>query len=257
MTKSGSWGILGTQVQVSKFTTNKLNNSNKEVDIIEVSNKMRLAFVVSILVGVIILASYRPEGQGDSFVDDSKSWAYSINDYQITYLAMINEAAEILPEPEPEEIESKEDFILVEYELPPDHIDTSFKAYMDYRCITDTNSMQYELQQMAYTDERGFRRIGDDYLVALGTYYTDQCGDRFLITLDSGVEFSIMIGDIKDDRHTDTSNRYLPMSDSQGNVVEFIVNTDNMESYALQLGDVSILGLEGQIVSVEKIVNTN
>lgn len=53
--------------------------------------------------------------------------------------------------------------------------DSSFKAYMDYRCITDTSSVQYEMQQQAYTDGRGFRKIGDDYCVALGTGFTSGC----------------------------------------------------------------------------------
>ena len=47
--------------------------------------------------------------------------------------------------------------------------DTAFKAYMDYRTITDTSSEQYAIQQNAWTDSRGLRRSCDDYLVAMGT----------------------------------------------------------------------------------------
>lgn len=39
-----------------------------------------------------------------------------------------------------------------EYEIP--NLDTSFKAYMDYRCITDETSQQWEIQQKAWTDSR-------------------------------------------------------------------------------------------------------
>ena len=43
------------------------------------------------------------------------------------------------------------------------------KTYMSYKTITDKTSRQYELQTIAYTDEYGFRKIGDRYLVAIGT----------------------------------------------------------------------------------------
>ena len=74
---------------------------------------------------------------------------------------------------------------------------------MDYRCITDTSSVQYEMQQQAYTDGRGFRKIGDDYCVALGTGFTSGCGERFIIYLDSGYSFSAVVADVKADMHTD------------------------------------------------------
>ena len=45
--------------------------------------------------------------------------------------------------------------------------ETWFKAYMDYRTITDTESVQYAMQQNAWTDDRGLRRTENDYLVAM------------------------------------------------------------------------------------------
>ena len=64
--------------------------------------------------------------------------------------------------------------------------DTAFKAYMDYRTITDTSSEQYAIQQNAWTDSRGLRRSCDDYLVAMGTgWLTEGCGDRIQVTLES------------------------------------------------------------------------
>ena len=46
--------------------------------------------------------------------------------------------------------------------------ETWFKAYMDYRTITNTDSVQYAMEQNAWTDDRGLRRMADDYLVAMG-----------------------------------------------------------------------------------------
>ena len=46
----------------------------------------------------------------------------------------------------------------------------AFKSYTDYRCLS-RSSAQWKLQEQAYTDENGLRKIGDAYLVALGSYY--------------------------------------------------------------------------------------
>ncbi|MFA5448851.1 MAG: hypothetical protein WC292_00195 [Clostridia bacterium] len=51
----------------------------------------------------------------------------------------------------------------------PDKIDK--KTYMDYRSITRLGSRQLELQQRAWTDSQGFRKIDDYYMVAMGTFY--------------------------------------------------------------------------------------
>ncbi len=132
--------------------------------------------------------------------------------------------------------------------------DSSFKAYMDYRCITDTGSIQYQLQQEAYTDDRGFRRIGDDYCVALGTGITNGCTERFLITLDSGYSFSAIVSDVKADIHTDAANQYAPRGENSGNVVEFIIDSDNADSYMLNCGSAGCFeDLSGNVVSIEKI----
>ena len=132
--------------------------------------------------------------------------------------------------------------------------DSSFKAYMDYRCITDTGSVQYQLQQQAYTDDRGFRRIGDDYCVALGTGLTSGCGERFLITLDSGYSFTAIVSDVKADIHTDSTNCYAPRGYNAGNIVEFIIDTDCADSDMLCMGSADCFyDLSGNVVSVQAI----
>lgn len=136
---------------------------------------------------------------------------------------------------------------------------TEFKTYMDYRCITDKTSAQYELQQFAWTDEDGFRRIGDDYIVAMGTYYAENVGDKFKITLDTDNEITVIIGDIKQDAHTDYFNQYTPIYDENGiffsgNVLEFIVDTDVLPKVPRRLGTVSYFDyLKGNIKSIERI----
>lgn len=145
----------------------------------------------------------------------------------------------------------------VTYELPS--LDTSFKTYMDYRCITDTKSTQYKLQQNAWTDEDGLRRLGEAYMVAMGTYYADKCGKTFEITFDTDEKILIVVGDIKADCHTDKTNRYSPVYDNDGNfisanVLEFIVDTKAMSRHTKRLGTVEYCGnLQGNIVSIVAI----
>ena len=81
-------------------------------------------------------------------------------------------------------------------------VDGAKKTFMDYRAITREGSAQLNLQKQAYTDEQGFRRIGEYYLVALATYYVKEIGDTFEIFFDNK-KYKLIAGDIKDDKHTD------------------------------------------------------
>jgi hypothetical protein len=123
-----------------------------------------------------------------------------------------------------------------------------FKTYMDYKKITDQTSKQWYLQQLAHTNEKGFRMFNGRYLVAVGTYYSKEIGKELLITLDSGVVVEAIVGDIKMDKHTDKNNQYVPVN---GNIVEFIVDTLVLDKKVQSLGDVSCLGLDGKITSIE------
>jgi hypothetical protein len=144
-----------------------------------------------------------------------------------------------------------------EYLVPWQNSD--FKAFMSYEMITDKTSPQWYYRNNAWTDSNGLRRVDDDYLVAMGTYYSDRVGERFRITLDSGDVFTVRIGDIKNPLHTDIYNMYTPVKDSSGkfysaNVIEFIVDTDKLDPHAAKLGTVSCLtGLGGNIAKVEKL----
>jgi hypothetical protein len=138
-------------------------------------------------------------------------------------------------------------------------IDTNFKAYMDYRTITNKTAPQWRYRELAYTDAYGFRRIEDDYVVALGTYYSEGVGERFRVTLDSGVCFTVITGDIKDPAHTDPKNMYTPVYGSGGRVlsgcvIEFIVDTKKLDKGAVNLGTISYFDtFDGNIEKMEKL----
>lgn len=143
-----------------------------------------------------------------------------------------------------------------EYSIP--EYDTSFKTYMDYRKITDKSSAQYMLQMEAYTDDMGLRKYEDHYIVAMGTYYSDNVGDTFKITLDNDTSFNVIIGDIKADCHTDSQNMYSPVYDENGdfvsaNVIEFIVDTNKLDRSVTKLGTVSAYdNFKGNIIKIER-----
>ena len=185
------------------------------------------------------------------------------NNITITYIEK-NSPAETENVPKVEKIVKSNANIKIETPISTETLDiptcnTEFKTYMDYRCITDKTSAQYELQQFAWTDEDGFRRIGDDYIVAMGTYYAENVGDRFKITLDTDNEITVIIGDIKQDVHTDYFNQYTPIYDENGiffsgNVLEFIVDIDVLPKKPRRLGTVSYFdNLKGNIKSIERI----
>ena len=152
------------------------------------------------------------------------------------------------PQTEPRFVEI-EQIVYNELELP-EEADGKFKTYMDYRRITDKTSKQWELQQRAWTEERGFRKISEHFLVAVGTFYADEVGKELLIEFEDEQQIKAIVGDIKQDKHTDPTNRYVPVN---GNIVEFIVDVEKLDPEVIRRGDVSLLGLNGKITSIWEV----
>lgn len=135
------------------------------------------------------------------------------------------------------------------YDVPTN---SSFKSYMSYKTITSVNSKQYKLQQQCVTNELGLRVFNAYYTIAIGTGFNASVGDYVDVTLSSGNVLHCVCGEIKKDIHTDASNKQC----SNGNVVEFIVDTDVMDAYVLKRGDISCYaGFEGDVVSIEVLSN--
>lgn len=125
----------------------------------------------------------------------------------------------------------------------------AFKSYTDYRCLS-RSSKQWSLQEQAYTDENGLRKIGDAYLVALGSYYGTTLGTKYEVTLSNGNKFNIILCDCKDDRHTDQTHKYTL---ANGCVLEFYVETEKMPSAVRRRGNISAIEFfNGSVVSIER-----
>lgn len=125
-------------------------------------------------------------------------------------------------------------FVYEEY----DTVRESQKSYMDYRKITLTSSKQYELETngYAYTGNHGIRMINGRYLCAIGTYYSDDVGRYVDLVLENGTIIPCILGDIKADKDTDSTNRYTVHDHS---VVEFIVDTYSLSSTVIRTGNLN------------------
>lgn len=143
-----------------------------------------------------------------------------------------NEVAEVPEEEQP--IVEIEEFSQVAFTIPSY---PGMKKWMSYRAF-GSGTKQKLLQQFAVTNEKGFRMIGNRYLVALGTHFGAQIGQCFDLVLVNGTVIPCVLGDVKAPQHTDASNIF---SNTTKNLCasEFIVDTKLLDSAAKHRGDAS------------------
>ena len=142
----------------------------------------------------------------------------------------------------------------------PTGIDTSFKTWMDWRCVTDKTSPQYKyIHKWGWRDEHGFMRTNgerdlgikeDYYMIALGSYYGTRIGTKYRITTDAGMIFYGILADQKADIHTNSTNQYAANDD----VVEFLVDTRYLRTDVKKMGSADVFEpLRGHIARIERI----
>ena len=136
------------------------------------------------------------------------------------------------------------------------NLPTDMKLCTDYRAYNLVGTPHYRLRNSCYTDEYGMRRFNNDYVVALGSYYSTHIGDRFEVVFDTGNTITVIFGDGKADRDTDTMNMYTPCINYNGencaNVLEFIIDSDIFYPEAYRYGSASYYEhLKGGIVSMK------
>lgn len=126
-----------------------------------------------------------------------------------------------------------------------------FKSWTNFRKSVKRRTAQWNSLTSVdtWTDDNGFRRKGNDYMVAMGSYYTHTIGDRFRITTENG-SFTVSICDFKADRDTDAENRYTV---ENGCVVEFYVDNNVAHSVINSGSASSIPELSGKVIAIEKI----
>jgi hypothetical protein len=103
----------------------------------------------------------------------------------------------------------------------------TFKSWMDYRKITNTSTRQWRYQQIATTDEYGFRKVGDYYMVAMAKQY-GPVGTKYIITFSGGQQMPVIIGDLK-------ANTQCAHPD--GSMIEMIVDSQKMPGNVKRSGN--------------------
>lgn len=129
---------------------------------------------------------------------------------------------------------------------------------MDYRCVTDTTSAQYALinSDAITVGDDGLLRDQYGYVgVAIGHYYTNGVGERFVATFEDGSRAKFIVLDIKADK--DTINQANHVSD--GSMVEFVIDTGKAKTAypdAIKMGNLDYADqFNGNIIKMEKVVN--
>ena len=128
----------------------------------------------------------------------------------------------------------------------------AFKSYTDYKVYKNKSTKQYKLQMdnETYTDDEGFRRWNEYYIVATGRYYSDSVGTKLKVEMENGEVFKVIVGDIKQNIHTDENNCYCL---NNGSVLEFIVDTSKLGERARKMGDISYSRFSGNIAYISNV----
>ena len=141
------------------------------------------------------------------------------------------------------------------------NINSSFKTWMSYKAVTSRASAQYKcINTYGWVDGAGFMRangerdlgVTDDYyLIALGSYYGTTIGTKYRITLDTGKMFYGILADCKANKHTNSTNQYVS---TNGNIVEFLVNTQMLDKNVKMMGSANVYApLNGSIAKIERM----
>jgi len=95
---------------------------------------------------------------------------------------------------------------------------------MDYRRITNKSSKQYKyIKDNMKVAENGLLYDNQGYIgVALGSHFGD-IGNKFVITLDTGIVLKVVKVEAKDDKHTNNGceQKY------DGSLIEFVIDSEN------------------------------
>lgn len=115
-----------------------------------------------------------------------------------------------------------------------------YVTYMPIDAIKSPSSRQYKLVNsgLVHTDEDGFSRINEDYCIALGSYYGNIVGNRYMVEFENGEIITAVLTDAKSDLHTDSNKQYSDINrifnGKDGNIMEIVFDdsTTNETSYS-------------------------
>jgi len=133
---------------------------------------------------------------------------------------------------------------------------TTFKSYMDYRCVTSIGSAQYKLihSDQVTVGSDGLLYCGEYIGAAIGSRY-GSVGDKFILTMSDGRQVKIISLDEKADKDTVDNCHHR----SDGSLVEFVINTNGVRNaypMAIKMGNLDYIPkLSGNVVKIQKVLN--
>ncbi|PWM36556.1 MAG: hypothetical protein DBX66_06605 [Clostridiales bacterium] len=159
-------------------------------------------------------------------------------------------------------------------ELPKENVNFEMYRWEDYNGIKRDNPKI--MQDMAYTDQDGFRRIHVPgleeaaYMAALGSFYLkDEMGKVnpngvvFQVYLSNGYSFYLVAGDMKADNDTNTDTHQYTYNvdyniiESNTDIIEFIIDRAQMDSKMYENNFKEIPSyFHGGIIRMEKLPMT-
>ena len=135
------------------------------------------------------------------------------------------------------------------WESIPVYSDSSCKLWMDYRAITNTDSVQWQLLQKAVVGNDGILRIDGYVCVALGRSYGN-LGDKFLFQI-GNKRIKCIFTDMKANTDTLNGEGWL---DPYGNILEIIVDEYTINDTCHSMGDMNYTEtLEGPVKAIWKL----
>ena len=135
---------------------------------------------------------------------------------------------------------------------------SDIKTYEDYRMITSVGSAQYQYihNHCTVDEETGFLVDEDGFIGAALAYSFGEIGSRYYFILDTGITIPVVKVDAKASVHASNGCS----ADSNGHVLEFVIDTDKAVAYFGGANGLASSGnfnnceyLHGAIADIEKV----
>ena len=166
----------------------------------------------------------------------------------IEILNQINEAAEQVIEEEEAalaEAEAAQEAVeKTEYTIPSSFVNPETGNTVSYKggkTIERSSKITYgeagEINRLASPDQDGFMMLDDRYLIAVGSRFDTEPGQYMDLVLENGVVIPCIMGDLKADQDTDSTNTFTYHSRCCS---EFIIDKNTIRSDIYKRGNASL-----------------
>lgn len=132
----------------------------------------------------------------------------------------------------------------VSYEIPSSFVNPATGNTVSYKggkTIERTSMITYgdagEINRLATPDRDGFMKLDNRYLIAVGSRFDTEVGQYLDLILENGVVIPCIMGDLKADEDTDSTNTFTCHSRCCS---EFIIDENSIRSDIYERGNASL-----------------